>query len=701
MKTLEVGIRPRAFIVGAISVIIVVLVVGAIALFSPGGSIWASNSDSWNNMFFGHLCMSFFWALVFSALGAFLGKLGTLNKQEMAIITMMVWMAFLFPSYYGVLPVVTMMGTARQIPGFHRWTLGYLKPCHWQWGPDPFNDKLWESWMYGGPVPWSEWMPALLFHTARLITYYLMFGLLATLFRRQWIDVEALPFPHATAAAKLIDMASERVNGGTKLFQNVWLWLGLLIGFLAVYPYWAWTLPGLGITMPVTLGYNTVGINLTPYQIIPLAPLNFTFEAFWIGAAFLVPIKTLFSYIVACIAVHWIWWPMMHYLGYWEFGLIGWAQMDVYRNSSTGPMMTAWKLYWGPPSMLVFGAMFALIFYPILITFRGELFNGIKALFGKAPPEFEAREPMKYRYLLLCYVVLLLLFVASWYYASLGNLPILYGVFWYIVNGLFYMGRAKVAAEFGCVTDVVLYGHTFYHNWTALRVWWVADPGSPFYIRNPEVRYLVLSPEYEWSATFIIAAPMGTLLESYKVASIEGIHSRYIFVGMIIAVVLGVVVSLFALLQMWCSFGALNLASFNYTGVPNNYQQRAATYPCRAEVGDYWRSGLGHHPEPLHWVLFIIGASIVSVIYALHARFPWFPVNPGGVTIGAFDLVPNIVLIPAVVAYVAKFVILRIGGTRIYEDVAMPFAIGMVAGSTGITVLFAFLHNLSTTLAIL
>jgi pilus assembly protein TadC len=79
MKTLEVGIRPRAFIVGAVSVIIVVLVVGAIALFSPGGSIWASQSDSWNNMFFGHFCMSFFWALVFSALGAFLGRLGKLK----------------------------------------------------------------------------------------------------------------------------------------------------------------------------------------------------------------------------------------------------------------------------------------------------------------------------------------------------------------------------------------------------------------------------------------------------------------------------------------------------------------------------------------------------------------------------------------------------------------------------------------------
>ncbi|MEM4462595.1 MAG: DUF6785 family protein, partial [Candidatus Bathyarchaeia archaeon] len=565
MKTSEAAIRPRAFIVGAISIILVVLFVGIIAIFSTGGAIWASNSDSWNNMFFGHFCMSFFWAIIFASLGAFLGRLGVLNKQEMTIVTMMVWIAWIFPSYYGVLPVLTMMGTARQVPAFHRWNLEYLKPCHWQWGPDPFNDRLWESWMYGGPVPWAEWMPALTWNIARLVSLYLMLGLFATFFRRQWVDIEALPFPHAMAVAKLIDMAYERIDGETRLFQNVWLWLGLLVGFLAVYRYWAWTLPGLGLTMPGTLGYDTIGINLTPYQIIPLAPLNFTFEAFWIGAAFLVPVKTLFSYIIGAIIVHWIWWPMMYYLGYWELGVIGWAQMDVFRNSATGPLMTAWKNTWGPPAMLAFGAIFALIFFPIFVTFRGELINGIKALFGKAPPEFEAREPIRCRYLLLCYIVVLLVSVALWYHASMGNLPILYGIIVYMMHSLLYIGRARVAAEFGCVTDLVIYGHTFYHNWTALRVWWVADPGSPLYIRDPATRYLVLRPDYEFGSAIIIpAAPMGTLLESYKVASVEGVHSRYIFVGMVIAVILGVVVSLFALLQMWCSFGALNLAAFNY-----------------------------------------------------------------------------------------------------------------------------------------
>ncbi|MCS7112555.1 MAG: OPT/YSL family transporter [Candidatus Bathyarchaeota archaeon] len=699
MKTSEIVVRPRAFIAGAIFVTLVVLLVGAIALFSTGGSIWASSTVAWSNMYMGQFCMSFLWAIVFSALGVLLSRFGMLNKQEMTIVTMMIWIAFLFPSHYGVLGVITMMGTARQIPAFHRWNLDYLKPAHWQWGPDPFNDKLWASWMYGGPVPWAEWMPALLFHIARLIPYYLMFAFFATLWRRQWVDVEALPFPHAIAVAKLIDMAYEKVDGRTRLFQNVWLWLGLLIGFLATYPYWAWTLPGLGLTMPADLGFNVVGINLSPYQIVPLAPLNFTFEAFWIGAALLIPVKTLFSYIIGAIAVHWVWWPMMHYLGYWELGDIG---LNVWRNTSTGPLMTAWKIRWGPPAMLAFGAIFALLFYPVFVTFRGELVTGIKALFGKAPPEFEAREPIRYRYLLLCYIALLLISVALWYYASVGTLPILYGIIVYIMHSLLYMGRARVAAEFGCITDLWIYGHGFYHNWNALRVWWIADPGSPLYIRDVRVRYLVLRPDYEFgSAAFMPVAPMGTLLESYKVASAEGVHSRYIFIGMVIAVTLGVVVSLFALLHMWCSFGALNLAAFNYTGVPNNYLQRGPTYACAVEVGDYWRTGLGHHPEPLHWIQFVVGAAMVSIIYALHARFPWFPVNPGGIVIGAFDLVQSVFLLtPAIIAYVAKLVILRIGGTRIYEDVAMPFAIGMAA-TTGIIVLFSFLYNLSTTLAVM
>jgi len=224
----EIVVRPSAFIIGAVLTALVTIFIQYIALFTPGGTLWGLSSEAWSNNWVGSMSFVLFWPLVISVLGTLLSRIGV-TKHELVIILSMIWVSWLIPSHYGIIGVLTMMGTARQTPAFHRWNLEYLKPCHWQWGPDPFNDKLWESWMYGGPVPWAEWMPVLLFHTARLIPYYLMFAFFATLFRRQWIDIEALPFPHATAAAKLIDMAYEKVDGGTRLFQNVWLLLGLLI----------------------------------------------------------------------------------------------------------------------------------------------------------------------------------------------------------------------------------------------------------------------------------------------------------------------------------------------------------------------------------------------------------------------------------------------------------------------------------------
>ncbi|MEM2886690.1 MAG: DUF6785 family protein, partial [Candidatus Bathyarchaeia archaeon] len=257
------GIRTRTWIIGIIAVILSTIFTTFVALFTTGGTLWGLTINPWAQAQSGTLTFVFWWPLIIASLAAVLARNGGLNKQEVTIVLAMVWVSWMIPSFYGVLPVLTMMGTARQIPAFHRWNLEYLKPAHWQWGPDPFNDKLWESWMYGGPVPWAEWMPALSWHIVRILAYYLCYMFLASMFRRQWVDLEALPFPHATAAAKLIDMAYEKVDGGTRLFQNVWLWLGLLIGFLAIYPYWAWTLPGLGVAQ---LMYPaTQGIDLTPY----------------------------------------------------------------------------------------------------------------------------------------------------------------------------------------------------------------------------------------------------------------------------------------------------------------------------------------------------------------------------------------------------------------------------------------------------
>ncbi|MEM1530920.1 MAG: DUF6784 domain-containing protein, partial [Candidatus Bathyarchaeia archaeon] len=59
------------------------------------------------------------------------------------------------------------------------------------------------------------------------------------------------------------------------------------------------------------------------------------------------------------------------------------------------------------------------------------------------------------------------------------------------------------------------------------------------------------------------------------------------------------------------------------------------------------------------------------------ARYPWFPLNPAGVALG-FGWLIAFLIVPSIVAYVAKIVILKMGGEKLYEEKAIPFAIGIM-----------------------
>jgi|GEM_PF-750408 len=703
LKTEEAAIRPIAWLTGIIATILIVFFMTFLSLFSPGGDLWPLSSEAWSSDWQGTVIFAFFWPLLVSSLMAALRGTSVFRRGEAALITGMLWVAWIIPTGYGIMRVPLMLGTTRQIPAFHKWNLDWGRNVMWQWGPDPFNDKLWESWMYGGPVPWDAWTPSILWNILRLTSYYLMFAFLATLFRRQWIDIEALPFPYATAAAKLIDMAYEKIDSKSRIFDNVWLWLGLLVGFIAQFQYWGWTIPGIGLT-PLTYAYS-LGIDFTPYVIIPNAPLNFNFEAFLIGSAFLVPIKTLFSYIVTAILVHWIWWPIMTYMGLWEphsAGTVGAGHglaCVIWRGElGKGPMYAKWVWTWGAPQWLAIGAMFGLMFYPVFVAFRGEFINGVKALLGRAPPEVEAREPLKYRYILLGWVFFATIYVITWWYASEGNLPIVYGYIYMVLFGLFWMGRARAGAEYGLAID--MYNDNYWAPGLSvtLREWWVADPLSPFFIEDPKNRFLVLRADYPWWWSPVArGTPSLTLMEAYKIGSLEGIHSKYIFLGGVLATLIGIAVGYPVIVWMWHRFGALNLSVFNYTGAPNNYLQRGPTYASAATYVAYWRAW--GPPVVGQWILFAIGFAITSITYIMHARYPWFPLNPAGVTMGLGWMYYN-VLVPSIVAYIAKLIVLRIGGTKLYEDIAMPFAIGMTASIT-LAILITSAHYAATTIAIM
>ena len=694
----EVGvIRPITYVIGLIWTVIATVFTSFIAVFSTGGTLWGLNTESWSNSWVGQMSFVMWWPLVITTVMSGVARSLRLTKRELIIILAMVWVTWIIPSHYGIIYSINLLGTTRQVPAFHLYNLDYAKDAMWQYGPDPFNEALWDSWMYGGPVPWDAWMPTILWNIARIIPYYIMYAFMATLWRRQWLDIEALPFPHATAASRLVDMAYEH-SERPGFLSNKFLWLGVLLGFLAIFPYWGWTIPGIGVTTPEF--YCGLGYDFTPLVLVPNANLNFNFEAFLIGAAFLVPVKTLFSYIVACIGVYWIWWPLMASMGLWEGQAAGTSgaghgiQTAMWRGWN-GPMMQTWVHTWGANVWVAFGVGFGLMFYPVLIAFRGELVNTLKAFVGKARREVDEREPMNHWLMLVGFILFLLISTALWYVGSLGTLPTVFGIIWTVLMGLYFMGRARVAGEFGLAIDA-LNENQWAHNWDiSMREWWVADSTSPFFISDVKTRYLTLRADLPWFSGYMRAAPMATLLESFRMAALQGIHAKYMFAATMLAVVVSVIVGLFTLLQLWCTFGALNLSIFNFTGSPNNYAQRAPTYACIEEVGDYWRGGFITAPVANQWILFSIGVVLISAVYFLAGRFPWFPLNAGGVMMG-FGWVPINMLTPAIVAYIAKRIVLRVGGAELYERKAMPFAIGLAA-SVGFAIIIGAIYQLQVT----
>ncbi|MEM4462481.1 MAG: DUF6784 domain-containing protein, partial [Candidatus Bathyarchaeia archaeon] len=70
---------------------------------------------------------------------------------------------------------------------------------------------------------------------------------------------------------------------------------------------------------------------------------------------------------------------------------------------------------------------------------------------------------------------------------------------------------------------------------------------------------------------------------------------------------------------------------------------------------------------------------------------------PGGVAMGFGWIIVNMVF-PAIIAYIVKLIILRIGGTKLYDDLLMPFAIGMTA-AVGIAVILGALYHFASTLS--
>lgn len=167
-------------------------------------------------------------------------------------------------------------------------------------------------------------------------------------------------------------------------------------------------------------------------------------------------------------------------------------------------------------------------------------------------------------------------------------------------------------------------------------------------------------------------------MDSFKLADTANIKPKSMVLPQIIALVIGVLISF--PVSIW---GAYTYGwESNWIGHPNRSMWSEWFMAFIEDGGNVlvppnWASWLG---------TFVIGTVFVGVLIFLRMQFVWWPIEPIGVILAGSTVTGWFMFIPLIVAWAVKMIVLRVGGTRLYEKVVLPFSVGLFV--TGFLMLY-------------
>ena len=149
----------------------------------------------------------------------------------------------------------------------------------------------------------------------------------------------------------------------------------------------------------------------------------------------------------------------------------------------------------------------------------------------------------------------------------------------------------------------------------------------------------------------------------------EGIRKkkRLLFLGMFLALIIGIFTSLWISLRLSYIYGGINLNKWYFVDGPQ--------WPYKFTV-DKILHPTG--PNGLGWLCKIIGAVVIFCFIFMHNKFLWWQLHPIGFVIGSNRWV-GYLSFSIFIAWFLKTIILRYGGSKIYEK-SVPFFLGLILG---------------------
>jgi len=709
------GLTVRALVVGvALSIFLTVAYVIGSYTISHHFSGYDYVVGSWDSP----SIFNFFWPvglwtiLLLTLVTSPLPRRLRLTKQELTVILTMCIMTIALTTCWS--EVAYGMATRSTMGGGAIWTVGGQDNilikwyCFWWSRVDayPVEPHLYVNGGWIGrpinvvlPCPLHLYAPAIIWHAAQMITLGLLCIFMAAILRRQFIDIESLPFPNATAASTLIIEATTEVEGKIKLFRDKWFWLGFALAQIMV-------IPGYIYVMGAIVGFDTTAFRIAATTtswnlIIPYIPLAFCWFAPWIlGLGVLMPTDFLISFFIT-----WIVFIVIIANVEWMMGMFSPPPATATMGWYAG-RINDYIIILNPPGIglegIAYGILIAAGIYPLWVH-RSYVLTTLKALWRKPPAELEEKEALPYKWLWTGAILSFIGYLIC--YAITPAAEVLWLMIPFIImNIIWWIGGARfVATAGGGMWSAARIGWGPHLNWAA-RAALFSLYGKPTVAgaisgRNLLYAHFVTGTHGYWTGRSAGSMPMPVVLDCFKIGSATGTRMRDILIASIIGLVIPVAIAnpLRISMNYWCTWrvgpGQNSWASDDYAlqyvlvGRGEPYGWRDCWYEAYP-VGNPWPDVQGVS------TLIIVGFIIGIVCFWLRARFTWFIYTPFSIWLWAYwttNRGAEFLWFLLLIALIMRLIVIRTFGILFYEEKIVPLATGLfIGGMLYMTIDFAY-----------
>jgi len=503
---------------------------------------------------------------------------------------------------------------------------------------------------YGGEVPWNAWLPTLAYWITFIITICLNQLLFAYILRKEIVEVKSLPFPIGEAAVSVINISYEK-NKSKKLS---YLTLGFALSLVyylpslisAIYPQFAvpryWFLEWDGTTL--SLPNAAIHMNLNPT---------------WIAFCFMLPLDLLITSSLTYLLLFIVLPP-----------ILVWTGLQAYHPEQFDFGNYVWVGFWAPegpnfPSVMGWGGLLGLGISVIVFNYR-HIAETFKKALGKIKNH---EEP--YGILWVSWIITFILFIS---FLLQSGVFLHVAIFFSIFAFLLYIGFMSMRSE----------GY-----WTSA---WYHASEQFLYLLHGELLFTRSNLASSLLGTIMFmdagstCSPLQLSMESFVVSNKFNVDHKKVFVSQIVSILIGIIASV--VIVTWALYLLGYYKSWRFTHNPQWYNSIAL---AAVTLG----TSISFSPRYDLWLpWYIFGVMLSIMVTALRTFYAWFPFTAVGIVVGTQFGMGYELWLPSLIAYFLKRITVRVGGAHMYENKALPLAIGMFSGRSLMELIITFAKGL-------